>query len=667
MKNNNLYTIKKSDSDSYIITGATADEERFINYTVEKSLKDAIKTMKRVVKINPAAYFQLGEGLTDVDITTIKTDAGKLLTPQKISNPKNKSKDADAILKYMRKIANAPDGAIRPEMKYIYFDPESKKAVATDAHRLIASGAVYDAHPEFEGYAVNFETGDKELLFEDGQKHCMSFGRRWPDWKTAIPKDCGQPLTLFENPAPICFDTLQAAVGMVHYDKMPDAPIAFNMQWYFEISQYIPGPWCGVSAYKPIISQDDDLIVLLMPMMITDGGTDYIANLDKEPEPEPEPTPEPEPEPTTAADTPTSEKTDTPTVKKFEVGKSYYCRSFCDYDCIFTIDIIERKGNKITLKSWDNSIRKKIVKVENDGVEWFRYDRYSMAPIYRADKETAPEEAIRKEVETTDTDDPAAVDAHFADLAAHDTPASEKTEPNPAEQKPAAATDADVLATAARIRANYEAMQADIEAEREQAAAAFAEAITAYCDELSRPEPLAWEPETIIVPFVPRPAAEVEQQPRRRHRLNLRPRLSRWLNPVRWVAVVLACCIAAGLLIGASGSHAAADDAAAEVVAQVVELQAVTVTAEAPQALIEEKPQALIEDEPSAPSPVKKLAAPSPVKNVAEAAECSSQKTDAADSPAGEKTASPMATASDSHGLTICAGTAWAYTMMNWA
>lgn len=661
MKNNNLYTIKKSDSDSYIITGATADEERFINYTVEKSLKDAIKTMKRVVKINPAAYFKLGEGLTDVDITTIKTDAGKLLAPQKISNPKNKSKDADAILKYMRKIANAPDGAIRPEMKYIYFDPESKKAVATDAHRLIASGAVYDAHPEFAGYAVNFETGDKELLFEDGQKHCMSFGRRWPDWKTAMPKDCGQPLTLFENPAPICFDTLQAAVGMVHYDKMPDAPIAFNMQWYFEISQYIPGPWCGVSAYKPIISQDDNLIVLLMPMMITDGGTDYIANLDKEPEPEPEPTPEPEPETTTAADTPTSEKTDTPTVKKFEVGMSYYCRSFCDYDCIFTIDIIERKGNKITLKSWDNSIRKKIVKVDNDGVEWFRYDRYSMAPIYRADKETAPEEAIRKEVETTAADDPAAVDAHFADLAAHDTPANQKNEPTPANQKPAA-TDAEVMETAARIRANYEAMQADIEAEREQAAAAFAEVITAYCEELSRPEPLAWEPETIIIPFEPRPAAEVEQ-PRRRHRLNLRPRLSRWLHPARWVAVAFVVCLLSGLLLGmntsTAGSSSRAD--AAEIVA-VVELEPVTVTAPAPLPksaadLCPKVPPTFAQESP-APSPVKKAAA--------DAVTLPGQKT-ASDIATATAPAAAMATATDAAGLTVCEGTPWAYTMMNWA
>ena len=215
-------------------------------------------------------------------------------------------------------------------------------------------------------------------------------------------------------------------------------------------------------------------------------------------------------------------------------------------------------------------------------------------------------------------------------------------------------------------------MQADIEAEREQAAAAFAEAITAYCEELIRPEPLAWEPETIIIPLEPRPAAEVEQ-PRRRHRLNLRPRLSRWLHPARWVAVAFVVCLLSGFLLGMNTSTAA--NAAADDIAAAYELAPVTVTAEAPDTfiedeapcLIEDKAPRLIEDKAPAPSPVKKLAAPSPVKNVADAAECSSQKTDTADTPAGEKTASPMNTASDPHGLTICEGTPWAYTMMNWA
>ena len=258
-----------------------------------------------------------------------------------------------------------------------------------------------------------------------------------------------------------------------------------------------------------------------------------------------------------------------------------------------------------------------------------------------------------------------------------ETPTEQK--PEPTEQK-TAPTDAEVMETAARIRANYEAMQADIEAEREQAAAAFAEAITAYCEELSRPAPLALEPETIFIPFEPRPAAEVEQ-PRRRHRLNLRPRLSRWLHPARWVAVAFVVCLLSGLLLGMNTSTAAADDIAA-----AYDLAPVTVTAEAPDTfiedeaprLIEDKAPCLIEDKAPAPSPVKKLAAPSPVKNVADAVTLPNQKTvpdiATATAPAADNAdslttapAAPLAPAADTDGLTICAGTAWAYTMMNWA
>ena len=241
-------------------------------------------------------------------------------------------------------------------------------------------------------------------------------------------------------------------------------------------------------------------------------------------------------------------------------------------------------------------------------------------------------------------------------------------QPTTTEQK-TAPTDAEVLETAARIRANYEAMQADIETEREQAAAAFAEAITAYCEELSLPEPLAWEPETIIIPFEPRPAAEVEQ-PRRRHRLNLRPRLSRWLHPARWVAVAFVVCLLSGLLLGMNTSTAAADDIAA-----AYNLAPVTVTAEAPDTfiedkaprLIEDKAPRLIEDKAPAPSPVKKLAAPSPVKKATtDMATATEPAADDADSLTTAP-AAPMAPAADADGLTICAGTAWAYTMMNWA
>lgn len=224
-----------------------------------------------------------------------------------------------------------------------------------------------------------------------------------------------------------------------------------------------------------------------------------------------------------------------------------------------------------------------------------------------------------------------------------------------------AITESAIIEQAARIKAAHEALKA--EAEREQGRAAFAEAITAYCEELEQPAPLAWEPETIIVPFMPRPAAEVEQQPRRRHRLNLRPRLSRWLHPARWVAVAFVVCLLSGLLLGmntsTAGSSSRAD--AAEIVA-VVELEPVTVTAPAPLPksaadLCPKVPPTFAQESP-APSPVKKAAA--------DAVTLPGQKT-ASDIATATAPAAAMATATDAAGLTVCEGTPWAYTMMNWA
>jgi hypothetical protein len=117
--------------------------------------------------------------------------------------------------------------------------------------------------------------------------------------------------------------------------------------------------------------------------------------------------------------------------------------------------------------------------------------------------------------------------------------------------------------------------------------------------------------------------------------------------------------------MGASTDAAPAADA--ETVAQVIDLPAVTVTAEA------------VTDAPATPSPVKKLTAPSPVKNAAaDAVTLPNQKTAddmaTATAPAADDAdslttapAAPLAPAADADGLTICAGTAWAYTMMNWA
>lgn len=228
------------------------------------------------------------------------------------------------------------------------------------------------------------------------------------------------------------------------------------------------------------------------------------------------------------------------------------------------------------------------------------------------------------------------------------------------QQQPAALTDADVLAAAARIKSNYDAMK------QQAAADTFADAITAYCAALEQPAAPVWSPEVIILKEQPAaPAVDAAPAPRHRRRMNIAPRLSRWLHPARWVAVAFVVCLLSGFLLGMNTSTAA--DAAADDIAAVYELHPVTVTAEA------------VTDAPATPSPAKKLAAPSPVKNVvADAVTLPGQKTAddmaTATAPAADDadslTTTPaalLAPAADADGLTICAGTAWAYTMMNWA
>ena len=210
-------------------------------------------------------------------------------------------------------------------------------------------------------------------------------------------------------------------------------------------------------------------------------------------------------------------------------------------------------------------------------------------------------------------------------------------------EQPAALTDADVLAAAARIKSNYEAIK------QQAAADTFADAITAYCAALEDTATPVWSPEVIILKEQPAaPAVDASPAPRHRRRLNIAPRLSHLLHPARWVAVAFVVCLLSGLLLGMNTSTAADD------IAAVYELHPVTVTA------------AAVTDAPAAPSPVKNAAAVTP----------SRQKTadDIATAPAADDAdslttapAAPMEPAADANGLTICAGTAWAYTMMNWA
>jgi hypothetical protein len=65
---------------------------------------------------------------------------------------------------------------------------------------------------------------------------------------------------------------------------------------------------------------------------------------------------------------------------KFEVGKTYSCRSICDYDCIFSFEVIARTEKTVTIKSAGRTVRRKVRL--SDGVECIDpHGRYSMSPV----------------------------------------------------------------------------------------------------------------------------------------------------------------------------------------------------------------------------------------------------------------------------------------------
>lgn len=70
-------------------------------------------------------------------------------------------------------------------------------------------------------------------------------------------------------------------------------------------------------------------------------------------------------------------------VQKFETGKTYTARSVCDYDCVFSMDVMSRTEKTVTVKVMGETKRCKIKEI--DGVEAvYALGRYSMAPLFRA-------------------------------------------------------------------------------------------------------------------------------------------------------------------------------------------------------------------------------------------------------------------------------------------
>jgi len=71
---------------------------------------------------------------------------------------------------------------------------------------------------------------------------------------------------------------------------------------------------------------------------------------------------------------------------QFQVGRSYYTRSLCDYDCIYRHTIKARTAKTVTIDYNGREVRRGLSVW--DGVEQFKpYGSYSMCAIIRADRE----------------------------------------------------------------------------------------------------------------------------------------------------------------------------------------------------------------------------------------------------------------------------------------
>ena len=77
-------------------------------------------------------------------------------------------------------------------------------------------------------------------------------------------------------------------------------------------------------------------------------------------------------------------------MKKFEIGKEYFDTSACDHNCIFTIRIVKRTEKTVTFERDGETRRTKLFSDERG--EYIIPDRYSMAPVFRAEREVQPEE-----------------------------------------------------------------------------------------------------------------------------------------------------------------------------------------------------------------------------------------------------------------------------------
>jgi hypothetical protein len=72
---------------------------------------------------------------------------------------------------------------------------------------------------------------------------------------------------------------------------------------------------------------------------------------------------------------------------KFEVGKTYECRSVCDRNCVWKYRVTKVSASMVTIESRSEGAKRKKIYTDNEGVQiCYPQGQYSMCPILSADK-----------------------------------------------------------------------------------------------------------------------------------------------------------------------------------------------------------------------------------------------------------------------------------------
>lgn len=307
-------------------------------------------------------------------------------------------------------------------------------------------------------------------------------------------------------------------------------------------------------------------------------------------------------------------------------------------------------------------------RIKIDNGQYIGFNASGRFSFYQYDNRTEAVEAMKKYI--TETLNPfGGVFVSFVDRVAFpDEKPRIYTEPTDETPATPTVTDADVLATAARIKSLYDTMTAEAAPLPSDMPEPDTTPLYTAADVEAMIE--AATADTYTADEVAAMVADAVAQERARHRRRPAPRLRPIFRRLWRVAAVVVPLVVLAMLTASTaadnGHQAPAADAVAMTPAaalpvavdadtlQVVELPPVTVTA------------------PRTPSGQKTDLTPSGQKTAAAVADASPTDEPTADTPAGQKTDAdnlPDTLQPDSqpHGLTICEGTAWAYTMMNWA